>query len=448
MKNIPLFKTLTTDQYNGIISALKVQEYEHGSCIFKENDNGESLFIIKSGKVNVIKKGVYLRSIGKNDYFGERSILFSSQRTATIVANGPVIVLVLFQADFLRVISDKFRINLIKRIELQDETIRLEDLKIVKLLGKGLSGIVFLTIHKQKKFVYALKTVHKQKIYDYNLYEGIKLEREILLQIDHTFMMKLVKTFKDEKRIYFLAEFVRGMDLFDVIRAMNFISETSAKFFTAFLLSALENLHENNIVYRDLKPENVVVDDEGYLKMIDFGTAKFVQGRTFTVLGTPQYMAPEVILRAGYGVSVDYWSLGVMLFEFLFGCVPFGEEDNDPVLVYEKVLERNIVYPQFMPKSYLESKNMIEQLLSKNPSQRTGGSIENLKNHAWFSNFDWDLLITRQADPPYIPNIGSIDAEIEQALFDTRNIDNIISLEENDKFPPDLGDEENWDKNF
>ena len=198
------------------------------------------------------------------------------------------------------------RYNLIKRIELQDETVSLDDLKIVKLLGKGLSGIVFLTIHKTKKILFALKTVHRQKIYDYNLYEGIQLEREILLELDHVFIMKLVKTFKDEKRIYFLAEYVRGMDLFDVIRDMNFISENDSKFFTGCLLSALENLHEKDIAYRDLKPENVVVDDEGYLKIIDFGTAKFIKGRTFTVLGTPQYMAPEVILTTGYGVSCDY----------------------------------------------------------------------------------------------------------------------------------------------
>ena len=448
LKTIPLFKMLTTEQYNGIIQAMKIEEFGDQSLIFQEGDPGDSLFIIKKGTVNVMVNGVCVRSVGKKDYFGERSILFSSSRTATVIAQGRVSVYVIFRNDFVRIISDRIRYNLIKRIELQDDSILLSELKIVKLLGKGLSGIVFLAVHKTKQILYALKTVHRQKIFEYNLYEGIKLEREILLQLDHTFIMKLVKTFKDERRIYFLAEYVRGKDLFDVLRAMSFISESNAKFFFGCLLSAVETLHEKNIVYRDLKPENVVVDDEGYLKMIDFGTAKFLQGRTFTVLGTPQYMAPEVILRTGYGLSADYWSLGIMLFEFIFGYVPFGEDDNDPMVVYEKVLDRNIVYPKFGKNAYLELRNLIEQMLSKNPLQRNGGSIEMLKKHEWLRDFDWDALISRQAVAPYVPKIPSYEKEIEKALATNQHIDNMISHEENDKFPPDLGDEPDWDKNF
>lgn len=448
LKNVPLFKTLTSDQYNGIIQAMKVEEYENGQIIFEEGESGDSLFIVKSGQVDVIKKGVYMRSIGKNCYFGERSILSNSNRTATIIANGKVIVWVIFRNDFLNIVNEKMRDYLVKRIDLEDDSIKISDLKVVKLLGKGLSGVVFLTVHKEKKTTYALKTVHKQKIYEYDLYDGIKLEREILLRLDHSFIMKLVKTYKDDARIYFLAEYVKGKDLFDVIRAMNFISEADAKFFVGCLLCALENLHEKKIVYRDLKPENVVVDDEGYLKIIDFGTAKVLNGRTYTILGTPQYMAPEVILTTGYGLSADYWSLGIMLFEFLFGYVPFGEEDNDPIIVYEKVLERNIVYPPMGPNSYVESKMVIEQLLSENPAARVGQSIEVLKNHLWFKNFDWDLLITRQTVPPYIPKVPNIERDIENALLSSEDANTTISKYEDDKFPPDLGTEEDWDKEF
>lgn len=430
LKSVPLFRTLTTEQYNGIIKALRLGEYGDGQTIFEENDPGESLFIIKSGMVDIKKKGNYLRSISKNDYFGERSILFSSPRTATAVANGRVIVWVLFRADFLSVINDKIRYNLVKRIELQDETIKMQDLKIVKLLGKGMTGIVFLAVHKHKKLLYALKTVHRQKIYEYNMYHGIQLERDILLQLDHTFIMKLVKTFKDQKRIYFLTEYVRGMDLFDVIRAMNFICEKHARFFVGSLMLVLEDLHEKNIVYRDLKPENVVVDDEGYLKLIDFGTAKFIKGRTFSVLGTPQYMAPEVIMGTGYTVSADLWSLGIMMFEFLFGYVPFGECDTDPVVVYEKVLERNIDYPKIPNNVYVEARDLCEQLLSKNPIMRNGGSSEILKKHKWYSGFDWELLISRQEIPPYVPKLSKIEKDVEKALESMQNIDEIIGREE------------------
>lgn len=191
-------------------------------------------------------------------------------------------------------------------------------------------GNVFLVVHKEKRSLFALKCVDRGKVEQYQIHQNLVLERKIMMQLDHTFIVKLIKTFKDEYRIYFLLEFVRGMDLFDVLRELNLTSNDDAKFYIASLIMILEHLHERDIIYRDLKPENVMVDEEGYCKLIDFGTAKIVEGRTFTVIGTPQYMAPEVITGKGYTVVADYWSVGVMLFEFVCGRVPFGEEDDDP----------------------------------------------------------------------------------------------------------------------
>lgn len=448
IKHVPLLRNLTNDQLTEILQAMRVEEYGEGSNIFIEGDPGGSLFIIKSGKVDILKNQVYVRSVGKNDYFGERAILLSVPRTATVKAASRVIVFVLFRQDFLRIVSDKIKYNLIKRMDLQDETIQLQDLKIVKLLGKGLTGVVFLAVHEKKKILFALKTVHKQKIYEYNMYAGIKLERKILLQLDHTFIMKLVKTFKDNKRVYFLTEYVRGMDLFDVIRKMNFISEAESRFFVCSLLVVLEDLHEKTLVYRDLKPENVVVDDEGYLKVIDFGTAKFVKTKTYTVLGTPQYMAPEVILNTGYNNSADYWSLGIMMFEFLFGYVPFGETDNDPMIVYEKVLAREIEYPNIGNSVYVEAKALIEQLLSKNPALRDGGSIEKLKSHPWFKGFEWDLLLSRLMKTPYVPNVSRFEKEIANSLGKIQDIDKIIESEESFKGLPEVNENPGWDDEF
>ena len=126
-----------------------------------------------------------------------------------------------------------------------------------------------------------------------------------MLQIDHPFIMKLIKTSKDEKRIYFLTEHVRGMDLFDVLREMGLLSNEDSMLYIASLIEVLEYLHERDIIYRDLKPENIMIDYEGYLKLIDFGTAKILSGRTFTVVGTPHYMAPEIIIGKGYGSPAD-----------------------------------------------------------------------------------------------------------------------------------------------
>ena len=167
-------------------------------------------------------------------------------------------------------------------------------------------GNVFLVADKNRSRLYALKTVSRKKIERYEIQENLILERKILLQLDHMLILKLVRTFKDARRIYFLTEFVRGLDLFDVLRQLNLVSDRDSKFYTACLILMFEHLHERDIIYRDLKPENVMVDEDGYPKLIDFGRAKIVQGRTYTVVGTPHYMAPEVIVGKGYSLAADY----------------------------------------------------------------------------------------------------------------------------------------------
>jgi cGMP-dependent protein kinase len=249
-------------------------------------------------------------------------------------------------------------------------------------------GNVFLSACPTKQTLYALKTMSRGKITKYKIQENIQLERSILLQLDHTFILKLVKTYKDNRRIYLLTEFVKGMDLFDVLRELGLCNDRDAKFYAACLVEILGHLHERDIVYRDLKPENIMVDEQGYLKLIDFGTAKFVNGRTFTIVGTPHYMAPEVIVGKGYGLNVDLWSLGVILYEFLCGGVPFGEEEDDPYAIYERVLERRLRYPNFLSSNF-PAKPLIELLLDKNPSMRNLGSYDALRGHEWFLSINF-----------------------------------------------------------
>ena len=167
-------------------------------------------------------------------------------------------------------------------------------------------GNVFLVMNNQKKRFYALKTVSRRKIEKYEIQENLLLERKILLTLDHIFILKMIKTFKDSKRLYFLTEFVRGSDLFDVLRELNIVSERDAKFYTSCIILMLEYLHDRDIVYRDLKPENVMIDEEGYPKLIDFGISKILNERTYTIVGTPHYMSPEVITGKGYSFSADY----------------------------------------------------------------------------------------------------------------------------------------------
>eukprot|EP01016_Furgasonia_blochmanni_P047968 TRINITY_DN7100_c0_g3_i4.p1 TRINITY_DN7100_c0_g3~~TRINITY_DN7100_c0_g3_i4.p1 ORF type:complete len:215 (-),score=33.39 TRINITY_DN7100_c0_g3_i4:493-1137(-) len=187
--------------------------------------------------------------------------------------------------------------------------------------------------------------------------------------------MNFIKTFKDDISVYFLVEYVRGMELFDVIRDIGLLTSYDSQFYIGSLILALEYLHTQSIIYRDLKPENVMVDHEGYVKLIDMGTAKILKGkgsgsgnRTFTIIGTPHYMAPEILTGKGYSYLVDLWSVGVCLYEFMCGMVPFGEEAEDPYEIYEEVIKKDIKYPSYLKDK--RARKLMEQLLNKTPEAR------------------------------------------------------------------------------
>ena len=179
--------------------------------------------------------------------------------------------------------------------------------------------------------------------------------------------------------------------MFDMIRQVDLLENYESKFYISSIINCLEYIHGKNIVYRDLKPENIMVDDKGYLHLIDLGTAKKVdKNRTFTIIGTPHYMAPEVIISKGYGVMVDLWSLGVCMFELMCGFVPFGEDEDDPFNVYKMIINSKLQFPPyFITPENINAKAFITLLLNRVPEARINGSYTGLKAHKWFDDFDW-----------------------------------------------------------
>ena len=164
------------------------------------------------------------------------------------------------------------------------------------------------------------------------------MEKSILLKIDHPFIVKLVKTLKDEKYIYYLMDYLKGKELFSVIRDIGLLNKEQAQFYIASIILAVNYLHQKKIIFRDIKPENIMVLENGYIKLIDFGTAKELKDKTNSIIGTPHYMAPEVILGDLYSFEIDYWSIGICLYEFCCGILPFGDNEEDPLNIYMAVL--------------------------------------------------------------------------------------------------------------
>lgn len=451
LRRVQLFKGLSNEKMMKLAQVLTIQDFNDGETILGQNKPGDNFYLVKSGKVDIIKDNQVLRSITKNDYFGERSLLFDEARTASVIARKKVQCWVMSKKDFMSILNENLRKQLMYRIELQNDSIVMNELAIVKSLGNGMFGNVFLVAHKEKKTLYALKAVDRRKITAYEIEENIVLERKILLQLDHPLIVKLVRTFKDSKRLYYLMEYICGMDLFDVLRKLQLLKECDARFYFGCITNIVEHLHEREILFRDLKPENIVVDDLGYPKLIDFGTAKFLRGRTYTIVGTPHYMAPEIVTGHGYGLPADYWTMGIMLFEFMFGYVPFGDDESDPYSIYERVIERRLVFPQWVDNKN-RVKEFIGQLLSKNPASRLGGSFEKFKSHAWFIGLNWDKINTKELKAPFVPTLLSLDLEVENAINNGKNIDEYISkIEDAEDIPKTKrksSPNSNWDEEF
>ena len=313
LKNIKIFSNLSNAKLMQISKLAKYRKCVNKEVIIKEGDIGDELFFVKSGKIDFYSNNTYLRSLTDKGYFGERSLFLDEARSATAFSIG-VSELYSISKDQIAALFDKKQINFFKeRLSLQDDKVNLADLIFHSVLGSGSYGDVFLVSSQRNSQTYALKTINKYKILKEKLTENLESERKVLLQIDHPFIMKLVKTLKDDMNIYFLQELIHGKELFDVIRDIGVLSHDECKFYGAMMMLAVDFLHSKGFVYRDMKPENLLVNGEGFIKLIDFGTVKEVTDRCLTILGTPHYMAPEVILGEGYSFGVDFWSIGLSL---------------------------------------------------------------------------------------------------------------------------------------
>jgi len=451
-KGIPLLESLPREKQLALVKTLAVRQFHDKATICLQGEPGTSLYILKSGTVTVTRNGQPWRTLRKADYFGEKALLLDQPRTASVHAAGTCQVWELDKASFLEVFDQATREEMRTRLERADVTLVLGDLVPVQRLGHGQFGCVLLVTAKGTKELYAIKAVDRRKVCSSNQAKYVMMERSILMQISHKFIMKLVKTFKDDSYLYFLLEFIPGATLFTVLHDAGHFAVSDATFYFAIIIQILEYLHEREIVHRDLKPENMMVSERGYLKLIDFGAAKIVSGRTYTRLGTAWYMAPEVIKNKGYGPTADIWSAGVIFYELVTGRVPFGENEEDPYLVLKLVLERRLVLDE-VPE---ECKGLLEDLLQKTPEDRL--SLHEIKRHKVFRNFDWEGLMAETLKPPCLPEKEQWNEAVTSALRKSAGMQEalkVLSIQQSNEFdasefamdlrrPPPL----HWDEGF
>ena len=257
---IPLFKNFNQKKLQTICKLIKIEKFENGQNIIVQGEHGNKFYIVKTGIVDFFVNDNYVRTITTDGFFGDRALFFKEPRSATAQANGNVEVYVLEDHDFMSILEPTLKEYLYSRFYLMDTTIELKDLDFIQEVGKGSFGTVSLVKNRKTKQMYAIKAMSKNHIDYEKLHPNVSLEKSILLKIDHPFIVKLVKTLKEaDKFIFFLMEYVKGKELFDVIRDIGFLNDNENKFYAGSILLAIDYLHERNIVYRDLKPENIIV---------------------------------------------------------------------------------------------------------------------------------------------------------------------------------------------
>ena len=338
LRKVNLFKNFTNAKLEVLSKKIKVEKVANGKNLITQGEEGTRFYIIKKGQVDIYVKDKYIRTMNENEYLGDRALFFKEPRSATAKAHGDMEAYYLEKDAFESVIEKNLKDYLRDRLYLQDNTVQLSDLVYYMKLGSGSYGNVSLVKSSKNKYFYAIKNISCKQILYTQLHQNLELERSILVKIDHPFIVKLVKTMKDKNYVYFLMDYIKGKELFDVIRDIGLLNKYQTQFYGASIMLAVQYLHERKFIYRDIKPENIMVLGNGYIKLIDFGTAKAINDRTKTIIGTPHYMAPEVILGEGYSFKVDFWSIGICMYEFMCGGVPFGENHEEAMDVYISII--------------------------------------------------------------------------------------------------------------
>ncbi|XP_029366296.1 cGMP-dependent protein kinase 1-like [Echeneis naucrates] len=422
LSSVPVLQSLPEDAIMKMSDLVEQTHYSEGDYIIRQGTTGDTCYIISKGQVIVTEnnpghKEIVLSKLTERHWFGEKALWGEDIRTMNVVAAGAVTCLVINGQTFKDIVDgfvfDRSHEQQNQEIQsdkdcavLQSST--LSDFHIICTLAAGEFGHIDLVQLKNNvKCLFAMRVLKKKLILDHGQREHVQREGRILMETHCPFIVRLYKTFVDPECLYILTEACLGGDLCSLLKDNGYLDECSTRFYTACVVEALTFLHCRGVVYRDVKPENVVLDEHGYAKLIGSRCLKKVDvgKKTWTFCGTVGYMSPEIILKKGHSISTDVWSLGIFVFELLSGGLPFCGSDQLRILTASICGIDQIDFPKNISKI---ASSLIKKLCRSNPSERLGSlrnGAKDIQKHKWFEGFNWDRLCKRTLNPPVIPKV-------------------------------------------
>jgi len=413
LRTCKLFENLNEWKIFQLADSVNLKTFNDNKKIIKNGPKSDKLYIIKEGKVKSIM-GDFVQDLKKGDWFGDitsNEELIAPNKIQVFVSNGKSECYYIEKEIYDQIIHYKDKTLIDKAFEVIkgiNSSFNLDDLFFVRELDNSKVCLVH-----DKKNIYAAKTIIIKNARQQKLLKYYIEEKNILLSLNHPFISKLINTFKTNYHLYFILEFINGLTISSYcrLRPKDYIRNIKEMVFIGSCLFSIVNyLHSMRVIHRNIKPSNCIINLEGYIILIDFGIAKDITGKDFTktILGTNHYISPEMIEGKGYSFSTDYWSIGVLLYKFFFGYLPFGKGSNEQIKIYEEIKNSKLMLPSDVKHSNIDI--FFHGILCKNPDKRVH-SLNDVKKFDLFKNINFDDLVKKRLSSPFKLDIKNVEVD-------------------------------------
>ena len=399
--NVEIISDIGLSKLQYLASKIIFKEYDAREMIYKYNDKSEGIFIIKKGSVEIFHEGKLLRILGKYDIFGENCIeenlRFASARTLS-----NVLCIFINQADFHDIIDEYLDKKLHFRKSLASK-FTLHSIILVNSVYKSQFKASYFASLGDPQAIFYVSVIVKSLITSEDYFSKLVQEKTIAISTEHHFLLRFLKYFSEKDYLYLVYEYIPSVPLISLLNRP--LLEDHARFLTACIVIILEYFDKKELIYRDLCPDNFLVNAKGYLILKNYSSAKITRLRTYTLLGNPCYNAPEMIMGKGYTKSVDYWSLGVIIYELLHGKHPFQVKPQDtPIEIAKKILDNPLDLPD--DSDFLKANSLLSKLLAKEPRDRIG--LNEIKYSKWLNPVDWSRINSESDISPCKPDLSAL----------------------------------------